>query len=210
MPAYETLLAFVATTALFAFIPGPAMFYAAARTLAGGKRAGLMAVLGIHLGSYVHILAAAAGLSFLFHAVPVAYTLVKLAGALYLIWLGISMIRSKGENHPATESSAAKSARKAFAQSVTVEVLNPKTAIFFLAFLPQFIDRNASFPVWLQLAIFGMAINAIFTFADVVSVLVASMILNRVKSSGKVQKVTQRIGGTILIGLGTHLALQKG
>lgn len=209
MPAFDVLLAFAVTTALFAFIPGPAMFYAAARTLAGGRKAGLMAVLGIHLGSYVHIIAAAAGLSFLFHAVPVAYTLVKLAGALYLIWLGFSMIRSKTENPQGTEQDAAKSARSAFIQSVTVEVLNPKTAIFFVAFLPQFIDSTASFPVWLQFAIFGIAINAIFTFADVVSVLIASMIMKRMKQSGTLQKVTQRLGGTILVGLGAHLALQK-
>lgn len=86
-PTIDVLLAFAVTTALFAFIPGPAMLYAAARTMAGGRRAGLMAVLGINIGAYVHVIAAAAGLSALFNAVPVAYTIVKLVGALYLIWL---------------------------------------------------------------------------------------------------------------------------
>ncbi len=95
MPSTELLIAFVITTGVFAYIPGPAMLYAAAQTLARGRWSGLMATLGIHLGCYVHVLAAAAGLSVLFHAVPVLYLGVKLAGAAYLVWLGISMFRAK-------------------------------------------------------------------------------------------------------------------
>ncbi len=95
MPGADILIAFVLTTAAFAFIPGPAMLYAAARTMAGGRKAGLMAVLGIHIGAYAHVAAAAAGLTFLFHAVPLLYSLVKLAGAAYLVWLGVSMFRAK-------------------------------------------------------------------------------------------------------------------
>ncbi len=207
MPTPDILLAFVVTTAIFAFVPGPAMLYAAARTMAGGRQAGLMAVLGIHIGAYIHIVAAAAGLSVLFHAVPVVYTLVKLAGAVYLIWLGISLFRAKDAG--AGDPLVTKSARKAFLESVTVEVLNPKTALFFVAFLPQFIDSTASFPVWLQLAVLGTAVNAIFTFADVVSVLFAGLIMARLKQSAAAQKLVQRAGGTILVGLGAHLALQR-
>lgn len=208
MPSLDVLLAFAVTTAIFAFIPGPAMLYAAARTMAGGRKAGLMAVLGIHLGAYAHIVAAAAGLSALFHAVPLAYTGVKLAGAVYLVWLGISLFRSKD---PQEDSAAApKGGRRAFVQSVTVEILNPKTAIFFLAFLPQFVDSGAGLPIWMQLAILGTVVNLIFTFADVVSVLLADMILARLKRSSGVQALVRKAGGTILIGLGAHLALQKG
>ncbi len=186
------------------------MLYAAARTMAGGRRAGLMAVLGIHLGAYAHIVAAAAGLSALFHAVPVAYTIVKIAGALYLIWLGVSLFRAKdaedGDGTPRTATPA----RKAFAESVTVEVLNPKTAIFFLAFLPQFVDGGAGFPVWLQIAILGTVVNLIFTLADVVSVLLAGLLVARLKRSSTARRLVQRAGGTVLIGLGAHLALQRG
>ncbi|TIY10680.1 MAG: LysE family translocator, partial [Mesorhizobium sp.] len=85
MPSTELLIAFFATTAIFAYIPGPAMLYAAAQTMARGRWSGLTAALGIHLGGYVHVIAAAAGLSVLFHAVPTLYVAVKLAGALYLI-----------------------------------------------------------------------------------------------------------------------------
>lgn len=208
MPDIDILIAFVLTTAAFAFIPGPAMLYAAARTMAGGRKAGLMAVLGIHIGAYAHVIAAAAGLSFLFHAVPLLYSAVKLAGAAYLIWLGISMFRAKD----AKEEAAARperSARKAFVQSIAVEVLNPKTAIFFMAFLPQFIDGTASLPLWAQLAILGAIVNAIFTLADIVGVLLAGLIVSRLKQSSRAQRLVQRTGGTVLVGLGAHLALQR-
>jgi threonine/homoserine/homoserine lactone efflux protein len=210
MPSLDVLLAFAITTAIFAFIPGPAMLYAAARTMAGGRKAGLMAVFGIHLGAYAHIIAAAAGLSALFHAVPVAYTGVKLAGAAYLIWLGISLFRSKDLEAESEAGTAPRSGRRAFIESVTVEILNPKTAIFFLAFLPQFVDSTAGLPIWAQLAILGTAVNLIFTFADVVSVLLADVILARLKRSSGVQALVRKAGGTVLIGLGAHLALQKG
>lgn len=209
MPTIDVLLAFAVTTAVFAFIPGPAMLYAAARTMAGGRKAGLMAVLGIHIGAYVHIVAAAAGLSVLFHAVPVAYASVKLAGALYLIWLGISLFRTRDAGADDLAPGTKKSPRKAFLESIAVEVLNPKTAIFFMAFLPQFIDSAASFPISVQFAVLGTIVNAIFTFADAVSVLLAGLIMARLKRSGMAQKLVQRAGGTILVGLGAHLALQR-
>jgi threonine/homoserine/homoserine lactone efflux protein len=209
MPTTDVLLAFVVTTALFAFIPGPAMFYAAARTLAGGRRAGFMAVFGINLGAYVHVIAAAAGLTALFHAVPVAYTIVKLAGALYLIWLGVSMFRSRGAGSETPMAASTASSRKAFIESIAVEVLNPKTAIFFLAFLPQFVDANASLPLWAQFAILGAIVNGIFTVADIVCVLLAGLIVKRVKQSSRMQRLIQRVGGTILVGLGLHVALQR-
>ena len=136
MPSIELFVAFLATTAIFAFIPGPAMLYAAAQTMARGRWSGLMAALGIHLGGYVHVAAAAAGLSVLFHAVPMLYMAVKFAGAAYLIWLGISMLRAKPREDVALAGIETRSGRRAFVESVTVEVLNPKTAIFFLAFLP--------------------------------------------------------------------------
>lgn len=208
MPSLDVLFAFAVTTAIFAFIPGPAMLYSAARTMAGGRAAGLMAVLGIHLGAYVHIVAAAAGLSALFHAVPVAYTGVKLAGAAYLVWLGISLFRSTQMREGT--GGVPKGGRRAFLESITVEVLNPKTAIFFLAFLPQFVDAGAGLPIWGQLAILGMVVNLIFTFADIVTVLLADVIQARLKRSSGAQRLVRRAGGTILIGLGAHLALQKG
>lgn len=211
MPAIEILLTFVATTALFAFIPGPAMMYAAARTLAGGRTAGLMASLGIHLGCYVHVAAAAAGLSVLFHAVPTLYLAVKVSGAAYLIWLGISLFRGAGgSSQDVPRDLPRRSGRRAFAESVAVEVLNPKTAIFFLAFLPQFVDPAASLPVWGQLLILGTVVNLTFSLADVVCVLIAGRLVETLRRSSRARRMAQRLGGTVLVGLGVHVALQRG
>jgi threonine/homoserine/homoserine lactone efflux protein len=204
------MIAFFLTTAVFAYIPGPAMLYAAAQTIARGRRSGLMASLGIHLGGYAHVIAAAAGLTALFHAVPSLYLAVKLLGAFYLIWLGISMFRAKAA--PVEELSAVEAHRsggRAFAENVSVEVLNPKTAIFFLAFLPQFVDPAAALPVWAQLVILGTIVNLMFTSADIVCVFLAGAIAARVKGSATIQTRMQRLGGTILVGLGLNLAFQK-
>jgi threonine/homoserine/homoserine lactone efflux protein len=209
MPSTELLITFFITTALFAYIPGPAMLYAAAQTLARGRRAGFMATLGIHLGCYVHVVAAAAGLSIIFHAVPVLYMAVKLIGAAYLVWLGISLFRANGQGDAALATTDPKSGRRAFLESVSIEVLNPKTAIFFLAFLPQFIDPAAGFPVWLQFVVLGTIVNVIFSSADMVCVMLAGAIISRLRRSGSAQRLVQRAGGAMLVGLGTHLALQR-
>ncbi|ESX93783.1 LysE family translocator [Mesorhizobium sp. LNJC403B00] len=209
MPSTELLIAFFATTAIFAYIPGPAMLYAAAQTMARGRWSGLTAALGIHLGGYFHVFAAAAGLSVLFHAVPPLYMAVKLIGALYLIWLGVSLFRKRGGGDTALPAIERKSARRAFFESITVEVLNPKTAIFFMAFLPQFIDASAGFPVWLQFVVLGTIVNLMFSSADIVCVLLAGMVIARLKRSSRAQRIMQRAGGAVLVGLGVHVALQK-
>lgn len=209
MPSTELLIAFFATTAVFAYIPGPAMLYAAAQTMARGRYAGLMATLGIHLGCYVHVFAAAAGLSVLFHAVPALYLAVKLAGAAYLIWLGISLFRAREQDVSPISGIKPKSGRRAFLESVTVEILNPKTAIFFVAFLPQFIDASASFPVWLQFLVLGTIVNLMFSSADIVCVFLAGAVVDRLRQSGRARRMMQRAGGAVLVGLGTHVMFQR-
>ena len=145
----------------------------------------------------------------LFHAVPLAYTIVKLAGAGYLVWLGISLFRAKAQGDGDLPAIEPKSARRAFVESIAVEVLNPKTAIFFMAFLPQFIDASAAFPVWLQFFILGTVVNAMFTTADVVGVMLAGAMIGRLKRSRRAQRLMQRAGGAVLVGLGVHVALQR-
>ncbi|MER8698531.1 LysE family translocator [Mesorhizobium sp. M1273] len=209
MPSTELLVAFFATTAIFAYIPGPAMLYAAAQTMARGRWSGLMAALGIHLGGYVHVFAAAVGLSVLFHAVPVLYMAVKLVGALYLVWLGVSLFRAKAQGDVVLPGIQPKSARRAFFESVAVEVLNPKTAIFFMAFLPQFIDASAAFPVWVQFVVLGTIVNLMFSSADIVCVVLAGAVIARLRQSSRPQRLMRRAGGAVLVGLGVHVALQK-
>lgn len=207
MPPIETLMAFAAATLVFAYMPGPALLYTAAQTVARGRRAGLMAALGIHIGCYGHVIAAAAGLSVIFHQVPLAFTLLKLAGAGYLIWLGYRLIIEGGPSE--VPEIAAKSTRRAFAESVTVELLNPKVAIFFIAFLPQFVDPSGTWPLWLQFLVLGTMVNLTFTSADLLCVALAGWVVGRLKRSEGAARLTRRLGGTALIGLGAHLALQR-
>lgn len=208
MPALDGLLAFAAATLIFAYMPGPAMLYTAAQTLARGPHGGLMAAFGIHCGGYVHVLGAALGLSALLRHVPELYLAVKVAGALYLVWLGIAMIRAKMETGELPDIPA-RSPWRAFLDSVVVEVLNPKAALFFLAFLPQFVDPAAAAPVWLQLLVLGAIVNLTFSSADLVAVVLAAAIIDRVRQSDPVQRSLRWIGGSVLVGLGAHMAASR-
>ncbi len=208
MPSFELLLPFIAATLLFAVMPGPAILYTAAQTMARGRRGGFMAALGIHLGGYAHVIAAAAGLSAIFQLVPTLYTAVKVVGALYLVWLGIGIIRGKRDAE-ALPQVRDKRARRAFLESVVVEVLNPKVAIFYIAFLPQFVDPTAAAPVWLQFLMLGVIVNLAFSAMDVVTVLLTSSMLRRVRDSGLGEKLLRWLGGSILIGLGARLAVSE-
>jgi threonine/homoserine/homoserine lactone efflux protein len=207
MPGTDILTAFFLAAAVFAYMPGPAMLYATAQTLARGRRAGWMAALGIHLGGYAHVLAAAFGLALVFQAVPMLYVALKLCGAIYLVWLGVGLWRAGPPGAVTPPQVAARTPRRAFWESVTVEVLNPKTALFYLAFLPQFTDATASLPLWVQLFVLGTIVNVMFSSADVACVLMADRISRLVRHSGQGGRLAQRVGGSILMGLGAKLAL---
>ena len=207
MGSFELLISFTVATAIFAYVPGPAIMYTMAQTMALGRRGGLMAALGLHIGGYAHVLAAAFGLSALFHYVPELFLAVKIAGAIYLVWLGVDMIRkSKLVKVDAIEP---KSARRAMIESITVELLNPKTALFFLAFVPQFVDPSASYPVWVQFLILGVIVNLAFSSADLVVIWFTSAIAGRLKRGGRLAHALRVLGGTVLIGLGARLALER-
>jgi len=209
MPSLETWLAFATATAIFAYMPGPALLYTAAQTIARGRAAGLWAALGIHIGCYAHVLAAAFGLSAIFAAVPTLYLALKLAGGAYLLWLGIQMIRTRSQTGTPMELPA-KSRRRAFLDSVLVEILNPKVAMFFIAFLPQFVDVNASLPMWVQFLILGTIVNFSFTSADLIAVFFASKVKERLSRSSRMRDLVQWAAGSILIALGLKLATDRG
>ncbi len=208
MADIDTLVAFLVATAIFAYMPGPALLYATAQTIARGRNGGLMAALGIHLGGYVHVLAAALGLGFLLSQVPTAYMIIKLAGAGYLVWLGFRMIIQRVD--ATGPGPAASSPRRPFLQSMLVEILNPKTAIFFIAFLPQFVDPVAALPAWLQFLILGTVVNVVFSSADLVAVTAAHKIAGRIRQSRAGQRTARWIGGSILASLGLRLGLEGG
>ncbi|MCC0043757.1 MAG: LysE family translocator [Brucellaceae bacterium] len=166
MPGYEYLLPFALTAVLLSITPGPGMLYIAAQTIGRGQKAGWFSAIGTHFASYVHIIAAAFGLSLFLQAVPVAYLAVKLVGATYLFWLGIKFLVSKpGDNDdPTVERSSTHV--QALRESLIVELTNPKSALFFIAFLPQFTDQDGSYPIWLQIILLGIVANFIFTTAE--------------------------------------------
>ena len=167
-------LFFLAALAI-ALSPGPGIFYVAARSLAGGRDEGLASSLGTGLGGLVHVAAGAVGVSALVLASAEAFALLKIAGAIYLIWLGIRMIRQAGHQSQIAAGMHAvpTGVRRAFSEGILVEALNPKTAAFFLAFLPQFVDPAAG-PVWLQFLLLGLVSGVLNTAVDVVVALMAS------------------------------------
>jgi threonine/homoserine/homoserine lactone efflux protein len=207
MASWDVLAAFALATFVFAAFPGPALLYTAAQTVARGRRGGLLAALGIHVGCYAHVFAAAFGLSALFQHVPELFIAVKLAGAVYLVWLGIGMLRAPAAGMmPAVRD---RSTRRAFAESVVVELLNPKVALFFIAFLPQFVDPAAALPVWAQFLILGVVVNMAFSSADLVTVFFTGAVVARLRRSGAAQRAARWLGGGVMIGLGARLALDR-
>ena len=209
MPSFELLLAFAVAMAVFAYMPGPAMLYTAAQTMARGRKAGWLAALGIHIGGYAHVAAAALGLAILFEAVPILYTVLKFAGAAYLVSIGVKLFFSRERIQTSVLEVDAKSPKRAFWESVTVEVLNPKTAIFYVAFLPQFTDLGAAFPIWLQLFILGTIVNFMFSSADVIAVVLADKVTSTLRRSASAAKIARRIGASILVGLGVNVAVSR-
>lgn len=162
---------FFAAALAIAISPGPGLLYVAARTLAGGRNEGLASSFGTGLGGLVHVAAGAVGVSALVLASAEAFALLKVAGALYLVWLGVKGFREFGL--PIDTKVAATGVARAFREGIVVEALNPKTAAFFLAFLPQFVDPTAG-PVWLQFVVLGLISVTLNTAVDVVVTFLAA------------------------------------
>ena len=185
-------------------LPGPGMLYVLARTLAGGRREGVLSSLGTFLGGLVHVVAAATGLSLILAASAVAFSVVKYAGAAYLVYLGVRMVLSarRDEDAPVSDVSPRKSP---LWQGVTTEALNPKTALFFLAFIPQFVDhRHAALWQFLVLGAISVALN---TACDLIVTLLAAPIGARLRASAKLRRRQRTVTGLTLIGLGTYVAV---
>ncbi|HEY1423203.1 MAG TPA: LysE family translocator [Candidatus Acidoferrum sp.] len=198
---------FFAAALLLALTPGPGIFYVLARTLAGGRRDGFQSSIGTFFGGLFHVFAAALGVSAILAASAVAFHTVKYAGAAYLIFLGIKMIRSR--NVPMSENSAAENSspsRNAFRQGILTEALNPKTALFFLSFIPQFIAPERGH-VFLQFATLGILSVALNTAADLLVVSLAAPLERKLKSSPTFRSRQRTASGLGMIGLGAYLAL---
>lgn len=197
------LLLFLAAALLLAITPGPGIFYVLARSLAGGKREGILSSLGTFVGGLFHVFAAALGLSAILAASAVAFHTVKYAGAAYLVWLGIRMIRTRNAEMTVEAASPSK---LAFRQGILTEVLNPKTALFFLSFIPQFV-APAHGHLFFQFALLGSISVGLNTAADLVVVGMASPLERKLKNSLRFRRRQRTASGIGMIGLGAYLAL---
>ena len=205
MPSASTLGVFALASFLLIVVPGPAVLYVVTRSIAQGRRAGLVSMLGIEAGGLVHVAAAAIGLSAIIASSATAFTAVKLAGAAYLIYIGVRRLVSREEALPEA-TVAGRSSKRLFAQGVVVNVLNPKTAVFFLAFLPQFVDP-ARGTVTLQFLVLGLTFVAVAMISDGAYALAAGTAGDWMRGSERVRRWLGRFSGTVFVGLGVTAAL---
>ena len=201
-----SMLPFLIAAIILAITPGPGIAYVVARTVAGGRAEGLASCFGTGIGGMLHVLAAALGLSLIVAQSAVAFNLVKYLGAAYLIYLGIRLLLRANQAF-AVKPVAAQGVRRAFSEGVMVEALNVKTALFFLAFLPQFVSAAA--PLVPQLVLLGSICVALNTLVDVIAVLAAERLLKSQSARAARARLLTRFSGATMIGLGAYLAVAE-
>lgn len=197
-------LYFAAALAL-AITPGPGIFYVLTRSIKGGIREGYASSLGTAIGGFFHVVAAALGLSAILMTSALAFTLIKLFGAAYLIYLGIKTLRAKESDFDFSADANQETGRRALYQGIITEILNPKTALFFLAFIPQFIRPDES--VVLQFILLGSISVTLNTSADLVVATLAGPIATQLKKRAGLRKAQRIFTGGGLIALGAYVAV---
>ncbi len=208
MPGFEALLIFTAAALVMNLSPGPSNFYVLSRSIAQGTPAGLVATAGLAAGSLGHVAAAAVGLSAIFLYSPFAYGLLKLAGAGYLIYLGLTYLLSPRPVPGALGAATPKPRGKIFLESSLVELLNPKTALFFLAFLPQFADVEAG-PLAPQILLLGFIVTLTAIPCDAAVAALSGRAARLLSASPLIQRIGNWVSGSILIGLGAFVAFSR-
>jgi threonine/homoserine/homoserine lactone efflux protein len=199
---------YIAAALILAITPGPGIFYVAARTLAGGRAEGVASGLGTGLGGMVHVVAGSLGVSAIVLASAELFTVLKLIGAAYLVWLGIRTFRSARKNAEFGEPTASIGTRRAFREGVFVEALNPKTAAFFLAFIPQFVDPSAGY-VAIQFVMLGSISVFLNTLADIIVAFAASRIRDGAATRPTLVRRLREGSGAAMVALGLGLALAR-
>jgi len=206
MPPWSTISLFIVAASILVVIPGPNTFYIITRSLHQGLAAGVVSSLGILVGTVFHISAAAFGLSALLLSSALAFTLVKYAGAAYLVYLGLRTLLSKEKAATEMDSGPEKNLTGTFYQGVLVNVLNPKTALFFVAFLPQFLDVHGG-SIAAQIFILGGILILLGISSDMTYALLAGKIGNRLRKSFRFARAQRYLAGMVYVGLGAATAL---
>ncbi len=199
MPTIQTLTLFSLAALVLLVVPGPAVLYIVNSSITQGAKAGLVSVAGIHVGTTVHVTAGVLGLSALLMASATAFGVVKVAGAVYLVWLGVRTW--SGTRTKDAEDAAPRSLRRVFVDGVLVNTLNPKIAAFFLAFVPQFVDHTRP-DTTSQLLILGGLFIALGIISDGAYALAAGSIGGLFARTRAYATVRDRVGGVVLVGLG--------
>ncbi len=203
MPDSSTLMLFIGASLALLAVPGPAVIYVVTRSVEQGRTAGLVSVLGVETGTFLYALAAAVGLTGLIAASEAGFTVVKYAGAAYLIYLGIRAWRAR-DDEPLEVAPTRRS--RLFLNGLVVQVLNPKIAIFFLAFLPQFVNASGG-PVALQILVLGAVFTLLAMVSDGAFVFVAGALGAWLRASQRARRGLARLSGGVYIGLGVSAAL---
>jgi len=206
MPPWSTISLFIVAAAILVVVPGPNTFYIITRSLHQGLAAGIVSSLGILVGTMFHICAAALGLSALLLSSALAFTLVKYAGAAYLVYLGLRTLLAEEKAATEMESAPEKNLTGTFYQGVLVNVLNPKTALFFVAFLPQFLDVHGG-SIAGQIFILGGILILLGVSSDMTYALLAGKIGNRLRKSLCFTRAQRYLAGMVYVGLGAATAL---
>jgi threonine/homoserine/homoserine lactone efflux protein len=207
VPTASTVGLFLLAATALAVVPGPAVAYIVTQSIDQGRRAGLVSALGVASGGLVHVAAATVGLSALIASSATAFSVVKLVGAAYLIVVGIRRILAGGSGE--TKQRALRAPlRRIYRQGVIVNVLNPKTALFFLAFLPQFVDPQRG-AVWPQVAVLGVIFVAVAVLSDMTYALVSDAIAGRIRGTGTGAKVRRWLTGGVFVALGVTAAVAR-
>jgi len=202
-------LLFVSACIALALVPGPDMAYMLARCVAQGRRAGMLAAVGFNLGGFVHLTAAVLGLSALLASSSIGFTVVKWLGAAYLVYLGIATIRSRqGQIVIPGSTPAGPSGRTILWQAFLSDVLNPKVALFFLAFVPQFVDAHGPHPT-LQILLLGVTVNVIALPVDLLLVWFSARFTRALRGNAAFSRWLQKGMGALFIALGLRLAVEK-
>jgi threonine/homoserine/homoserine lactone efflux protein len=206
MPDASTFLLFALASLAFLAIPGPSVFYIVTRSLAQGRRAGVTSMLGVQAGGLVHVVAAAFGVSAIIASSATAFTIVKYVGAAYLVLIGLRKLLARAEEEPELELGGPATGRRLFWQGAIVNVFNPKTALFFLAFLPQFVDPSAG-PVAPQMLVLGTLLVGLGVVSDGTYALVAAGAGRRLRETAAARRRLDRLSGGVFVSLGLVAAL---
>jgi threonine/homoserine/homoserine lactone efflux protein len=206
IPSYSSLALFLAGAIVLLLTPGPAVLYIVSRTVGQGRAAGLVSAGGIAVGTLFHVTAAVLGLSALLVSSAHAFRVVQLAGAAYLIFLGVRTLTRREETDGAASPEAGHSLRRIFSQGIVVNVLNPKSALFFLAFLPQFVDPHRGH-ITAQILFLGILFAVMGLCSDSCWALLANQVSARLRSSSRLQRAQKNLSGGVLIALGLATAV---